>query len=686
MTLLAAAAVSAQGVAAKATRDALFLTSLDFTALPAMLVTTSVCTLLVLAAHARSARTVSPVILLPAILAASGALFVLEWLLRAAAPAPIAIIVYLHVSITGSLLTSMFWLTVSEQHDPRTAKRRIGRIAGIGTLGGLAGALLAERVAAFVGAPEMLICLAGFHFLTAWLMRRTPLDGRAAEALPPSALTLRSSGGAWPLLATTPHLQILAILVLLGTTSAALLDYLFKAKAVAAFGPGDNLLRFFALYYAGTGLLTFVLQTASSRTMLERFGIGLTASAPSIALLSGSIAGLIVPGFGSVLVARAGESVFRSSWFRAGYELFYAAVPGVEKRATKALIDVGADRLGEAFGGGLVRVALAAAPAAHSAVIFWLAIVTSAAAVIAASYLNRWYSRALERTLMHGAIGHRRTLNADDSLRLRLVGIARRPHASPRTGSTNATTRPARAAAERETFSFTPDPEIRDAMTLRARDIAGARAILRRERGLDGGLVHHAIPLLANRALVDHAMFALCKVAEEHVGELGDALLDPRQDPDIRSHLARVFAVCVSQRAVDVLMAALDDDQFDVRFQATRSLIAIREKNPRLVIDRQRIAAAMLHELDAMTAQPGLAGDYLDHLFALLSLVLPREQLRVAYHGLRSDDQRLKGTALEYLERVLPNGVRQRLWPLLVAAGSQTPAPPALEAGHAEGT
>ena len=678
LVLCGAAAVSAQGVAAKATRDALFLTSLDFTALPAMLVATSVCTILVLAAYARGARTITPAVLMPAMLAVSGALFVLEWLLRAAAPAPIAILVYLHVSISGSLLASVFWLTVSEQHDPWTAKRRIGPIAGAGTLGGLLGALFAERVAAFVGAPEMLICLAGFQFLTAWLLRRTPLDGPAAGLLPASPRDVPSTGAAWPLIATTPHLQILAALVLLGTTSAALLDYLFKAKAVATFGPGDNLLRFFALYYAGTGLVTFVLQTASSRTMLERFGIGLTASTPSIALLSGSIAGLIVPGFGSVLVARAGESVFRGSWFRAGYELFYAAVPGVEKRATKSLIDVGADRLGEAFGGGLVRVALAAAPATHSSVILFLAIVTSAGAIVAASCLNRWYSRTLERTLMHGALGRDRTLNADDSLRRRLLGIARRTHASARHGRTNATTRPAPGrASDQEAHLFTPDAEIREAMVLRSRDVAGARAILRRERGLDGGLVHHAIPLLADRPLVDHAMFALCKVAEEHVGELGDALLDPRRDLAIRSHLAQVFAVCFSQRAVDVLLTALEDEQFDVRFQAARSLAAIHDKNPRVVIDRQRIAAAVLHEVDAVSSQRSLAHDRLDQLFSLLALVLPREQLRVAYHGLRSDDQRLKGTALEYLEGVLPNGVRQRLWPLLVTLGTGKPAPAA---------
>ena len=54
------------------------------------------------------------------------------------------------------------------------------------------------------------------------------------------------------MLAQTPYLRNLAALVLLGTIGAALVDYVFKAQAVETFGRGDNLLRFFALYYAAS--------------------------------------------------------------------------------------------------------------------------------------------------------------------------------------------------------------------------------------------------------------------------------------------------------------------------------------------------------------------------------------------------------------------------------------------------
>ena len=93
--------------------------------------------------------------------------------------------------------------------------------------------------------------------------------------------------------------------------------------------------------------------------MLERFGLALTAEHAVVgAARSAASAASSAPGFGSLVVARGGESVFRSSLFRAGYELFYTPIPADEKRAAKSLIDVGFDRLGDAVGGGLVRLAM----------------------------------------------------------------------------------------------------------------------------------------------------------------------------------------------------------------------------------------------------------------------------------------------------------------------------------------
>jgi hypothetical protein len=72
----------------------------------------------------------------------------------------------------------------------------------------------------------------------------------------------------------------------------------------------------------------------------------------------------------------------------------------------------------------------------------------------------------------------------------------------------------------------------------------------------------------------------------------------------------------------------------------------------------------------------------LEHVFNLLGLALPAEPLRIALQALHTDDATLRGTALEYLESVLPDDVRAPLWPLLEAAGS-APGPAAAVAAAA---
>jgi hypothetical protein len=60
----------------------------------------------------------------------------------------------------------------------------------------------------------------------------------------------------------------------------------------------------------------------------------------------------------------------------------------------------------------------------------------------------------------------------------------------------------------------------------------------------------------------------------------------------------------------------------------------------------------------------------LEHLFNLLSLILPRSTLRLAFHALHTDDPQLRGTALEYLETTLPEALWERLRILLPSGGT----------------
>ena len=68
--------------------------------------------------------------------------------------------------------------------------------------------------------------------------------------------------------------------------------------------------------------------------------------------------------------------------------------------------------------------------------------------------------------------------------------------------------------------------------------------------------------------------------------------------------------------------------------------------------------------LDATQDEPAGA-IAVDHVFRLLGFAYPSEPLQNAYRALRSGDDYLRRTSLEYLEQILPLGVWQHILPLV---------------------
>jgi hypothetical protein len=684
--MLCAAAVTAQFIAGKATRDALYLVNLDITSLPAMITSCAVVSMGLAVATSKGLRGVAPGVFVPLAFVFNAMMLLASWVLVPLAPRPAAILVYLQVSGVGPLLGSGFWLLATERFDPHTAKQRFGQIAGAGTLGGLAGGFVSERVGALFGIAAMLPVLAAVSLCAAWISRRLAVSyarataARAIDVAP--ELATESPRPGLRVLRDAPYLRNLAGLVLLGTLGAAMLEYLFKAQAVAVLGRGDGLIRFFAIYYSAISLLTFALQTSAARFSLERLGLAATTGTPSIALLAGSIVSLFAPGLPSLVATRGGESVFRGALFRSAYELFYTPMPPAERRAAKSLIDVGVDRFGDALGGGVIQVVLILlAPASQYAALLAVAIGCAALALLLARRLNQGYIQTLERSLLNRAL----ELDFSDVEDLTTRTVMMR---TIRGRTVTGAVRPVTEGVHVVPGPSSVDPEIAEIMALRSRDRARISSVLRHEEGLPGTLVPHVIPLLAWDPVAEDAIHALRKVAEERIGLLVDALIDPNQPFAVRRRLARVFSVCVSQRAVDGLLLGLDDQRFEVRFQCGRSLAAIAAKNPRVRIPDQVIYDVVLREvavgrpvweshrlLDATDdpEQPSFVDQFirdrtsqgLAHVFTLLSLVQPAEPLQIAYRGLLTGDDNLRGTALEYLEGTLPPAIRMRLWPFL---------------------
>ena len=662
IAVISAAAMITHQVAGKATRDALFLSAFGISALPEMFVVAAIFSIATGLLFAHILRVSEPRRTIPLAFMVSGIMQVVEWLLSYVSLPATAVLVYLHMAAVGTALISGFWSVLNEKFDPYSGRKEFARITAGGTLGGLVGGLLAAVIPSFTTTTAILPLLAALHLACAVIIRILSRTGPETTATRVHHKDEIRSG--YAALRDSSYLRQIASVVLLGTISAALLDYVFKAHAASNYQSSGHLIQFFAVFYAGTALLTFVIQTTAGRLSLERFGLVRTVGVLPVSVFSGAVGNLLLPGLGLSMFARGSEAVLRSSLFRSGYELLYTPVPQEEKRAAKPIIDVVVERVGDLGGGLLINLALLLTGSAGVYVLTILTVWIAAFELFFAARLNRGYVEALEHSLRHRAGEIDLTSIQDRTTRdtlMRTIGIVRVP------------AKPVKIAAVTETRHA--DPMIQRLADLRSGDVNRVRKALRSDDGLDDLLVPQVIRLIGWDEVSEDAIDVLRANIERITGQLADALTDPSQEFAVRRRLPRILSFAATQKSADGLTEGLSDRRFEVRLQSGRALSHIRDVNVDVVFDKTKIFNLILRDIaidqnillrqqleneDQGTDDPQLA-----HIFRLLGLVFPSEPIRMAYQGLRSDDRTLRGTSLEYLERILPDRVRDALWPIL---------------------
>ena len=654
---LCACALVAGLVAAKATRDALFLNTFPASMLPRIMTASAIVSVGAVLLMARAMARSSPRRVLLFGLGGAGVLVLLEWGLTFVMPRLAAVVVHLHVATFGATLLSAFWSMINERFDPYTAKRVMGRIGGGAAVGGIVGGGLAYVAARSLPVPSMLLCVALLNLLAFALVlrlprtKRPPSPGARVEQSAPE--TYFSFRAVLRILREGSYLRHLAWVVFLGAFMESLLDYAFNAQAAASL-PKGRLASFFAAYQAGVSVLGFLAQSFLARRSLEALGLSGTVSLRPLAVALTSLSALFDPRLFTLLLARGGHAALSASLFRSGYELLFTPVPAERKRPTKAIIDVGFDKLGSVLGGLVTLIVVGLAVEGEVRILLGLVILAAVVSFLVTSWLNAGYVGALEASLRSGAL----RLEPDE---VRDV--------TTRFFYTMATERDSLGSMDLGTVrSPEADPLLAAIADLRSGHPARVRRALPAGRDPDPALVPFLIPLLDKDAVLAEVVKALRRVAPRATGQLLDALLDPAQKPVVRRRIPRVLVASPTPRVAAGLLFGLDDPRFDVRARCGLALLRIHERNPEVRVPKDVAFAAALRELQRgglVEGGEGVQGaheEVVDHVFLLLSLVLEREPMQIASRALHSEDRALMGTALEYLETVLSDDLRRALW------------------------
>ncbi len=683
-----AAVMLAHQVAGKAVRDALFLGALPVTDLPRMMILAALLSVAAVPVYSHLLAWIGPRQLVPAGFLLSAVAHVAEWYWFGTSSL-VPILVYIHVASFGALLLSGFWSLTSEVFDAHTARQQVLRIATAGSLGGMVGGLAAERVGAWTSAEGSLLLLAGFHAAAAAGLLPLRGSARGAGAVTPEPLFGRQ------LLRTPPLARDIAVLVVLGTASAAILDYLLKSRAAAEYSGGD-LLQFFAIFYTVIQVGTFLFQAVLARPIQQRLGVGRSVSALPLGVGAGTIAALLVPTISVFAFARFTEYVLRGSLFRSGYELLFSAMPPAERRRIKTFLDVACDRAGDALGAGIVQLLLVAGPSFLVSELLGIVLLMVAAGIWLGERLDAMYLRSIERRLV------------DQVAEEGLLGLSE--FGAPTLVTLEVPVVPPPMALEDVTpghrehipVQVLLDEPLDLLRQLRSGEKDRVLVALESAPRFEAIHVAQSLQLLAWDDVTAQVRRALERTADRHVGLLTDALLDGGTDFAIRRRIPRILISVPSQRALDGLVLGLSDSRFEVRYQCSRAMDRVLIAEPTLRVDAARIFQLVERELsvarpvwnghrllDQFESSDAVmfldehlrdrANRSLEHVFSLLVAVLPREPLKAAFRAMHADEPMLRGLALEYLTGVLPDAVRIKLWDILDAGDARRATP---EASH----
>ena len=196
------------------------------------------------------------------------------------------------------------------------------------------------------------------------------------------------------------------------------------------------------------------------------------------------------------------------------------------------------------------------------------------------------------------------------------------------------------------------------------------------------------VALLRNRQLKARARQVLVSYGEPVVDVLAHFLRDSEEEIWVRRHIPTSLAQIPSQKSVDVLVAALAEQDGFLRFKVVAALERLRRTDAPLSFPRDALETYTLREgaqyfnylslhsnLFAGKTPPD--GDLLsktleekmertrDRIYRLLALIYPWRDIGAAQWTLGHGDARSRASASEYLDNILTGHLRKRIMPVL---------------------
>jgi AAA family ATP:ADP antiporter len=299
---------------------------------------------------------------------------------------------------TGLLATTVvvqFWLTAAAVMDYAQAKRAFVLLGAGGLLGAFSGSM-ATGVVLSVAPAKMLPLVASAAFVGASFVARYFSRERAPVPVAPRAPAPDDQGGGEDL-----YLPRVVALVLLGSVTVTLVDYLFKST-VARQIPREDLGQFFSRYYAAINLAAFGIELFVTPRVLRAAGLHRL-----ILLMPGMILAASVGFAGAgtlvwVLLLRGVDGSLRHSTNRVGLELLHLPLDSKLRTRLRTFTEAAGQRAGQGLASLMVLGALGLG--LENSSLSWIPVGLSALWLTVALSIERAYFGRLKREVDRRAL------------------------------------------------------------------------------------------------------------------------------------------------------------------------------------------------------------------------------------------------------------------------------------------
>jgi ATP/ADP translocase/HEAT repeat protein len=512
-------------------RDTLFLTFYPVPlskALPWMFILYGVASALTVVIYSRFADKVARHKLIAISIAIGVATYIGTWVVARSGTATwIYPVFYVWSEVAANLFIVQFWTLANDLHDARSAKRLFGTIGSARILGVVLVGLMTGSIVKAIGTAQLLFVLAGMMaciVAIAFVLAKEPrVEGAGATA---------QRRGPPPKIIGDPYVRVLALMILLAFTSLTIGDYQFKAIAKAAYaGRADDLARFFSLFYAGVGAISFLFQILVTPRLLARLGVGMGMSVMPFVFGGASALLFFFPKLAVVVPMKFADNGFQYTIHDTTLQALYVPFAPAVKARTRAFLDAVIKPLSYGVGG---VVLLVLAPILTVGQLAAVTVPIVGVWFVVIPFVRRRYLSTLQSTLsVRGTLAFDGEYILDSAGRKALIETLEH-------GSTRQALIALEQLADERSPEFTAAVEKLAAhpdATLRA-------AALQRLATLPGASV---APVL---------------------GALAD------DDPDVRAAAARAYAALSGDEAVEALAPLLADKERDVRVAAAAGLLA----------------------------------------------------------------------------------------------------------------